>query len=215
MGSVSPNNNAFYGDFIDGIMEFEFPFTYNDSYDYSYEAQGFDVTQKYYYMHDSSTVLVEADACGIITTPTGTWQNSLRIKKTQHQYLWVRLNPGDAWLFLGDNIGIEYRWMAPGIKMPVMFVAGFDGSDEYTVHYLVDYSFTTGVAENADNMIKIFPNPATDWLTIESPEAFNNISLFLMNGRQMNEFNLTNPVSRQTIGFSKYLKCVYLIEDWV
>ncbi len=161
-------------------------------------------------MHDSSTVLVEADAYGIITTPTGTWQNTLRIKKTQHQYLWVRLNPGDTWFFLGDNIGIEYRWMAP--KMPVMFVAGFEGSDEYTVHYLVDYNFTTGVTENADNMINIFPNPATDWLTIESPEVFNNISLFLMNGRQMNEFNLTNPVSRQTIGFSKYPKGVYLIE---
>jgi hypothetical protein len=212
LANMPQDNDTSYSDIIDGITEFEFPFTYTDSYDYSYELQGFNVTQNYYFMHDSSTVSVEADAYGTVITPAGTWEDALRLKKTQHQYLWMRMSPGGDWLFLGDNVEIEYRWMAPGIKRPVMYVAVYEGSDEYTVHYLVEYNFTSGTYENTENTITIFPNPVTDRLTIESPDVFNSIRLFSVNGRQMKEFNLINPVNRQTLDFGNYPKGAYLIE---
>ncbi|NOX86541.1 MAG: T9SS type A sorting domain-containing protein [Chlorobi bacterium] len=213
MGNITQIGNADYGDFIDGIVEYEFPFTYNDSYDYSYEALGVDVNQGYYYMHDSSTVTVEADAYGTITTPVDTYQNTLRMKITQHQYLWTKLEPGDDWLFLGDHIFYEYRWMAPGIKVPVMFVVEYEDTEDYTVHYLVEYDFTTGIEEKTESKIACYPNPVTDRLTIRSDKAVTGIRLFSVNGRQMNEISIrTNPANQYTIDFNRYPKGVYLIE---
>ncbi len=214
-GSITPNGDALYGGFFagDGYVWYEFPFTYHDSYDYSYEVMDYKITEGYYYHHDSSTVTVEADAYGTITTPVKTYQNTLRIKQTHHQYNWMRLNPGDDWIFIGDLIQISYRWIAPGIKVPVMTFIEFEGTDEYTAHYLVEHNFATGIEEGVGCRIELYPNPVTDHFTIQSDKAFIGIRLFSLNGEQKNMASFgVNQTNRQTIDFSRYSKGVYLIE---
>ncbi len=101
-GDTTPSGNFGYGDIIDGYVQYEFPFTYNDSYDFSYEVMDYGSAQGYYFHRDSSTVTVEADAYGTITTPVDTYHNTLRIRITHHEYNWMKLNPGDDWMFIGD-----------------------------------------------------------------------------------------------------------------
>lgn len=213
-GSITPNGDALYGAFSgDGYVWYEFPFTYNGSYDYSYEVMDYSISEGYYYHHDSSTVTVEADAYGTITSPVKTYQNTLRIKQTHHQYNWMKLNPGDDWMFIGDITQISYRWMTPGIKVPVMTFIEYEEPDEYTVHYLVEHNFTTGIEEGVGCQIELYPNPVTDHFTIQSDKAFNDIRLFSINGEQKNRASFrTNQTNRQTIDFSRYSKGVYLIE---
>ncbi len=212
-GDTTPSGNFGYGDIIDGFVQYEFPFTYNDSYDFSYELMHFGSAQGYYFHRDSSTVTVEADAYGTITTPVDTYQNTLRIKTTHHEYNWMKFNPGDDWMFIGDVILIYYKWMAPGIKVPVMIVTTGEESEVYSVNYLVEYDFKTGIEEQPDCRIELYPNPVTDRLTIQSEKALNGIRIFSVTGRQMDEvFIGTNPAHQHTLDFSMYPEGVYFIE---
>jgi len=209
-GDTTPDGNFGYGDIIDGFVQYKFPFTYNDSYDFSYEVMHFGSTQGYYFHRDSSTVTVEADAYGTITTPVDTYQNTLRIKTTHHEYNWMKFNPGDDWMFIGDAIFIYYTWMAPGIKVPVMIVTTGEDSEVYSVNYLVEYNFTMGIEEQPDCRIELYPNPVTDRLTIQSDKPFTSIRLSSINGQLMKAAAL--QTNRLTIDFSKYPKGIYLAE---
>ena len=211
MGSVTTKNNAFYGDYKAGIVQFKFPFAYANSFNYSFEVQYYDVAKNYYYFRDSSVVTIEADGYGMVTTPARTWENVLRIKKTQHQFLWMKSQAGENWTFIGTHLVNEYRWMAPGVKLPVMFLMNYDGADEYTAHYLVEYNFTTGVDEKYTGEVEIYPNPVTDRLTISSDKLFNNIRLFSVNGRLL-EDSKTNLVKNKTVDFSDFKEGVYFLE---
>ncbi len=211
MGSITQKNNALYGEYIKGVVQFKFPFTYASSFTYAYESQFYDVAKSFYYFRDSSIVTVEADGYGTVITPAGTWENVLRMKKTQHQYLWRKSETGANWVFIGNYLANEYRWMAPGVKLPVMFLLNFNGADEYIAHYLVEYNFTTGVDEKNLGEVEIYPNPVTDRLTISSDKLFNNIRLFSVSGRLLEDIK-TEPVNKTTVDFNTRKKGVYIVE---
>jgi hypothetical protein len=214
MADITSIGEIDYGRFIDGIVNFKFPFTFNDTYSYSYEALGYDVINEYYFVHDSSTLNVEADAYGTITTPIGTFEDCLRIKITQHQFLWARFEPGGNWIFLGDNISYEYKWMAPNIKVPVMQVFEYCVKENiYTVHYLVDYNFVTKTKEISETNVKATPNPVSNKLVINSDKAFNKIRLLSITGQQLKLLSSENEkTKKQTVDFSTYPTGSYLIE---
>ena len=43
------------------------------------------------------------------------------------------------------------------------------------------YSFPTGISENVEKEIKLFPNPSSDYIVVEIPEKINQISIELYN----------------------------------
>ena len=211
MGFLGTGNTSF-STYTDILTALEFPFTYGDNFDDTWELLGYHIDMGYYFMRDSSIVTVEADAYGTITTPAGEFQNVLRLKRTTLDYSWT--NFGTGWISLGSFTDIQYEWYAPGIKVPVMIILEmewFPGS--FNVRYLAEHNFPTGIEDRVDYHLEIFPNPATDRVTIKTDEMFNSISIYSLNGQQLDIVtSQTGQLHQQTIDLSKYPKGVYFIE---
>ncbi len=212
MGFLAEGNNSFTT-YTNNATGLEFPFTYGDSFDDTWESLMYYIELGHYFMRDSSIVTVDADAYGTITTPAGEFQNVLRIKRTTLVYSWTNYD-GTEWLFTGSFNDINYEWYAPNIKVPVMIIQELEWMPNfYSVRYLVEHNFSTGIEDRADYKLEIFPNPTTERVTIKTDEKFNSVSIYSLNGQQINEVSShENPSHQQIIDLSKYPKGVYLIE---
>ena len=200
-----------FGTYTNQLTLLEFPLTYGDSYDDTWEFLMYSLDQGNYYHRDSSIVTVEADAYGTITTPAGKFQNVLRLKRTTLDYSWSNYD-GNEWIPLGSFTDIQYTWYAPDIKIPVMSI--FEAEwlpGSYTVNYLVEYNFPMGIEDKTDYHLELFPNPTSDRLTINTVKKFNSVNIYSTNGQKM-DMNQSNPLQQLTFDLSKYPKGVYLIE---
>lgn len=212
MGFLMQTNNSFTT-YTDIFTPLEFPFSYGDSFNDTWELLGFHIDYGYYFLRDSAMSTIEADAYGTITTPLGIFQNALRIKTTTIDYSWYRYEAGGDWIPTGPFTDIEYAWYVPNIKVPVMIMTEFDGFPSYSVRYLVEYDFTTRIEDHLNYQIEIFPNPAIDQVLIRTDSPFNRYSVYTVNGKQLDALNLQSHQSQQqTIDLSKYPKGMYFIE---
>jgi hypothetical protein len=211
LGFLGTGNNSF-STYTDILIALEFPFTYGNSFDDTWEILMYHIDMGHYFMRDSSIVTVEADAYGTITTPAGEFQNVLRLKRTTIDYSWS--NYGSGWIPLGSFTDIQYEWYAPNIKVPVMIIQEMDWLPIfYNVRYLVEYNFQMGIEDLIDHHLEIFPNPTTDRVTIKTDEMINSVSIYSLMGQQLNvAIPRTGQPHQQTIDLSKYPKGVYLIE---
>jgi len=190
----------------------EYPFTYGDSFDDTWELLMYSIDLGYYFNRDSAIVTAEADAYGTITTPVGVFQNALRIKTTTTDYSWTNYG-GTGWISNGSFTDVSYQWYAPNIKTPVMTIGEMEWLPGYMVSYLVEHNFSTGIEDRADYYLEVFPNPATDKVTIKTDKIFNRVSIYSLNGGQMFVANSqTGQAHQKTIDFSQYPKGIYLIE---
>jgi len=212
LGFLGTGNNSF-STYTDILTALEFPFTYGDSFDDTWELLGYHIGFGYYFMRDSSIVTVEADGYGTITTPAGEFQNVLRVKRTTLDYSWSNYT-GTGWIPLGSFTDIQYEWYAPNIKVPVMIITEMEWvPGSYNIRYLVEYSFSTGIEDRIDYFLEIFPNPTTDRVTIKTDEMINRVSIYSLMGQQLDvATSQTGQSHQQTIDLSKYPKGVYLIE---
>ena len=205
MGFVAESGSSF-STYTNVLTAFEFPFTYNDSFDDIWEQMTFNINDNYYNMRDSSFMTVEADAYGTITTPLNVFSNVLRVKTTTIDYSWMRFEAGGDWISIGSFTDIQYSWYAPNIKTPVMIINEMEGFPSYEARYLVEYNFPVGIEEQSEVQLEVFPNPTTDRVTIKTDETIQHVSIYSLNGQKMDE------ISSQTIDLSKYPKGVYFIE---
>lgn len=212
LGFLGAGNNSF-STYTDIQTALEFPFTYGDSFDDTWESMMFYIDLGYYFMRDSSIVTVEADAYGTITTPAGEFQNVLRVKRTTIDYSWTNYG-GAGWTPLGSFTDTQYEWYAQNIKVPVMIIQEMEWMpNSFNVRYLVEHNFTLGFEDRADIHLEIFPNPTTDRVTIKSNEMINHVSICSLDGRQLDiAISQTGQVHQHTIDLSEYPKGVYLIE---
>jgi len=211
MGFIGESNSSF-GTYTNILTACEFPFTYNDSFDDIWELMSFNINEGYYFMRDSAFMTVEADAYGTITTPLGVYSNTLRVKTTTVDYSWMRFEAGGDWIPLGSFTDIEYKWYAPNIKTPVMFINEMEGFPTYEVRYIADYDFSTGTEELADHHFEVFPNPATDRVTVKTNEAINSVGLYSIQGQLLYTNSQLGQSHQQTIELINYPKGVYIIK---
>ena len=211
MGFLGVGNNSF-STYTNNATALEFPFTYSDSFNDTWELLMYHFNMGHYFMRDSSIVTVEADAYGTITTPAGEFQNVLRLKRTTIDYSWT--NYGSGWISNGSFTDINFEWYAPNIKVPVMIIQELEWfPNSYEVRYLVEYNFPTGINEGVDTHLEIFPNPTTDWVIIKTDKIINRVSIYSLMGRQLDVVNSkTGRVQSQTIDLSSYPKGIYLVE---
>ena len=212
-GLLDAAGSGSFGTYTNQSTLLEFPFTYDDSFDDTWEQLIYSLDLGYYYHRDSTIVTVEADAYGTITTPAGEYQNVLRLKKTTIDYSWMNYD-GTEWIPLGSFTDIQYTWYAPNIKIPVMSI--FEAEwlpGSYTVNYLVEYNFPVGIEDQLDYHIEIYPNPTTERVTIETDKKVKSANIYSINGHKMGEVSFqTNPMHQQTVDLSNYPIGVYLIE---
>lgn len=212
IGFLGTGANSF-STYTDNATGLEFPFTYGDSFDDTWELLMYYCQLGYYFMRDSAIVTVEADGYGTVITPAGEFQNVLRLKRTTLDYSWTNYS-GTGWMSNGSFTDTNFEWYAPNIKVPVMIIQEMEWlPNSYEVRYLVEHNFSTGIEDRVDYQLEIFPNPTTDRVTIKTDKIFNSVSIYSLNGRQLDvATSKTGQLHQQTIDLSTYPKGVYLIE---
>lgn len=212
MGFLMSNNSSF-STYINKLTSIEFPFAYGDTFTDEWEVMGYHIDFGYFFMRDSAMVTVEADAYGTITTPTGEFEDVLRIKRTTIHNSWYRYGAGQPWVFIGEFTDIDYEWYAPGIKIPVMLVRDMDGFESYTISYLVEYNFPTVITEEEEYNFEIIPNPSSNIINISSQTPMNKIELYSLNGQKISLPNskLINS-QKHSINLFDFPIGIYLVE---
>ena len=196
------------------LTAFEYPISYNDSYNDHWEYIMYNINDGYYFVRDSAYTIVEADAYGTITTPLGEFQNTLRLKRTTISYFWMRVEPGGEWIPNEPTTDIEYSWFTPNIKVPVMIILEYEGMNSYNVRYLMEYNFNTGIVQQSNHHLSIFPNPTTDFAKIKTKMPIQQIQLYNLYGQQIDGISTqTNSLLQELIiDLSDYQNGVYLLE---
>lgn len=132
------------------------------------------------------------DAWGRITLPTGASYDVLRHVS--------RINRIDSLITAFFPAGfpsrpIEYRWLAQGMKIPVLSETGTrtgSGNNTSVTINAATYlgGWPTGVSETMSAAMKVFPNPAQGPITIEWPEGGGalNLTLYALNGSPVARF---------------------------
>lgn len=81
--------------------------------------------------------------------------------------------------------------------------------------YVDDFSFTNSVMSTDENEFKdfkMYPNPVSDILTIETTEPFNSIKIYDINGRVLKTISNFSNENEQQINIADLAKGLYLIE---
>jgi hypothetical protein len=186
-----------------------FPFAYGNSFDtyseWTYSFEGFTNLEK-------SWVTQDADAWGVITTPTGTY-NALRVKTTSLDSSFMYM--GSTLIYADGYTNISYSWYAPNYVMPVYEIDGDLIDDEYEV-YSITYNNgeTVGLNNKPTFAVTAYPNPATTDLFIDLNPAENIQSVVLsdLSGRIV--FNKTVPVgtTRMQMGVASFPEGMYMLQ---
>lgn len=173
------------------VPELPFPFTYNDSFDAETNYQtyksiwsgGTQIDSSLVIWHLSTSML--ADGSGTIITPNGSFE-ALRVKK----HFWgtdstFTYNPSTGWVYGENNYSdfYTYTWYANGIgEVGSIIDDGKKGSGSFSF-----FKSTTIVGEAEPlkpTLVNIFPNPASGFISIESPDKIEKIELFDSGGKQ-------------------------------
>ncbi len=210
LGYYESGNTSFNG-YTNQLTAIEFPFAYGDEFSDTYEYLMWNVSAGGYFMRDSGSVHVEADAWGSIVTPEGNWDNVLRVTTTTVSYMWMDF--GTGWVFTGSFTDVSHSWYANGIKIPVISISNFDEFPEYVVVYLADYNFPVGISEPEISELKIHPNPANDKVWIRSEHEVQSVRIYSMDGRLMREQYVRSAGQEtQRISLQGMKPGLYLIE---
>ncbi len=122
-----------------------------------------------------------------------------------------------------DPIGITYAWMPGGGSSGSQLVSP-PGSTEYNLDVTADGCEGTttvvvavnnvGIEEAIANNLSIFPNPATDIITISmiDPMDVEHISLMDVNGRTVYSASYSHSLTRAEVPVSELAKGMYLLQ---
>jgi len=147
-------------------------------------------------------VVKEADAYGSIIIPSGSY-NVLRIKEsgTSISNFEIKL-PFIGWQAVGGDTSdvLSFSFQADGILPPVLTLT-MNPEGDNTVTYAQAYkSVSTGIKENANNSVKIYPNPVSDLLTIaKTTNGKAIIQVYDITGKLMETRQLNNVVEQISV----------------
>jgi hypothetical protein len=130
---------------------------------------------------------VKFDAFGELVTPAGTFQ-TLRATETETSHDSVYVYSSGFWFPLQGTqpkTTVFHNWWTNqnGLGFPVVQIESNDAGEIRMVSWLKDAVNATGEAGNLVSL-SVFPNPATDVLTVEIPELFEgSLDVYDMNGK--------------------------------
>jgi hypothetical protein len=185
--SIQGNEIPFRSDTIETI--FNFPVAFGDAS----SSNGFtniDLTQftdVQWKQHRTRNTVV--DGYGTIITPFGTF-STLRVKHDITELDSIYLNVGfPFWLPIPQTF-VEYEWWTNGQKAPVLKVVTnsiFGNEVIRSVEYRDVNRYLDAGVENLSNDMKVFPNPASDELTVNAGNVIESLRIFDQNGRLVKE----------------------------
>ena len=179
-------DNEYFIHYTDAVKLMKYPFSYNDSYTDSYYTsytmpEGMDI-------HEHGNITVTADAWGSVSTPTGVYNNTLRVK-SEHSVTDSVFIMGN-FMYATSHSLTRYEWHTPTSHSVIVGICvSTDGS---SISYRSDY---VGIDEQASSrqQIHLYPNPASDKINIELPkelEKSSEVNIYDSKGKQVTQFTM-------------------------
>lgn len=161
-----------------------FPMTYTNSYTDSFNVL-FDYAANFV-VRRKGQIVVTADGYGTLKLPNGTYNNVLRVKAVED---FSDSSGGTPLVFHIE----QYAWYDPTLRSPLITFSVFSSPAAPMPQYYAQYrsNIPTAVAQTAlqSGSIGLYPNPATDVLTLTLPTAIDAsraaISVSDVTGRSM------------------------------
>jgi len=161
------------------------------------------------------TKTLTADAWGELITPYDTFPDVLRIHEyvIEHDSVRTQFMVWDStFLFSSDTSNI-YTYIANGIGYPVAIVHADKNNVIKDVEYLIDSTYFVGInrVDKTDIDIKLYPNPASQYINLELPEIWGETRLVIydVTGReqvkQVNIFTTNYKLSIAKLPMGIYL----------
>ena len=155
-----------------------YPFTYNSQFNDAFMGSGSFVSQgSNFTSYRYGTVTVEADAYGTLTTPAGTFNNTLRLKIKQMTT--DSLVASGIPVFVGYNNATIYSWISNTPGHVQLFQLEYDTISDNTGNNFTmksaqyQSSFLVGIEDQVTEKesVNIYPNPAADFVYLNiNPE---------------------------------------------
>ncbi|MCC7233207.1 MAG: T9SS type A sorting domain-containing protein [Bacteroidia bacterium] len=133
------------------------------------------------------TVTITYDAYGTLITPSGTYTNVVRVRDSY--------GPGDN----------DYEWY---ILNPLTQVAIYDSTNNTLYH--IGATQISGIEDNTVSGLSLFPNPATDLVTVSNLPAGSTVRITDMTGRKV----YSRPAGSENtlVNTSDFANGVYLVQ---
>ncbi len=193
--------NEYFIHYTDAVKLMQYPFSYNnsftDNYFSSYTLSGGMVT------HERGTVTVTADAWGSVSTPSGNYPNTLRVKSlyVYTDSVWMMGN----FVYANTYTETNYEWYSATSHYPVISISStISGS---TVTYSTD---VVGTDDNPMLQLSIFPNPVSKIIHAKTDGNISEIFIINLSGKQLAQLKKTG-VNEFTADISKLSSGVYML----
>jgi len=173
-------DNEYIIHYTDPVKLMQYPFSFNNTYTDSYFA-AYSMVEGML-THERGTITVTADAWGSVTTPAGTYNNTLRVKeeRTYTDSVWMN----GVFIYANTFTETDYEWSTATSHTPVISISETeDGSSAVYRSETVGIEYTPLLSE-----VSIYPNPADNTINIRLPENdFENveISIVSLTGQQL------------------------------
>lgn len=148
------------------------------------------------------------DGWGTLNLPSGSYQ-VLRVKH--------RISETDSVSYQATNFGLqipvryEYEWIAKGKDLPVMKVTTSELAGTETVLYVEYIDFEAlSINNQVHASLSIYPNPATEAVTIEGAAINSEIQILDLAGRKVLSTTVTS--SNQHISTSLFKPGMYILQ---
>ena len=185
---------------------FTYPFSYGSNLVDSLYATSFYMGIDHYRIGTRTTI---ADGYGTLILPSGIYNNLLRVKVIQNF-------TDSSSTKVTQVFGITYSWYDGVNKTPALSISTLSnttGGSTTTVKMVHISSVVNGIADNKtlQKAVTLYPNPATDKVTIETSEipTISQVSIMNLDGKELLHQKITEP--NTTIDVSALTSGVYFV----
>jgi hypothetical protein len=212
LGSL--DEDMFMTYYNDSATLFSFPVTAGDDQSYSYQGALEYISMSTWMDIVNGEVDVEADAQGTLITPSGTFENVLRVHviETFDAQIDLGLGTPTTVMSLEDDY---YYWFHEDYTAPIL-IYGITETESYlkqketteVLRYQPIITTTSATNQKKSNF-KAYPNPATKLLTIQG-EINNEISVYDILGNNVLTTKLT--AKELKLDVSNWSKGMYILK---
>jgi len=193
---------------------YELPMTYTDSW-ISNSYTNIDLSSQFdgiFIRHQQRNSIV--DGWGQITTPFNSF-DVIRVKSLVSVQDSIYVGFLSSWIELPTPDQIEYSWFANGQKIPVMQIITQDiaGTETITsVKFKDKKRYFAGMYDQSNSNTTIFPNPATDDVTISFEGDVQTLEIYSVSGKLVYQLNSESISSNHKIDIGDWEKGVYMVK---
>ena len=203
---------------LEMLMPVPCAYGHNQDYDSKWEVTIGYVPTDYDTLYRSRTHKnINCDAWGSMTTPYGSFSNVIRVHEfsvtTDSAFVVFGGTTYFSLLFKKDTIN-KYLFWAPNERHPVAIAYCSNAGVLQRIEYVSWAQLYVPQVEENELSFAVYPNPASDKITVRFPEAFKNeesvISIFDLTGKLITtQAGFGNEIS---MSLESYDKGMYLIE---